>query len=124
MSEKESPTQAGQEKRALAINLMFETFSLAYRNWMFQKTDEEIQTAKRLWLSHLKNFDASVITQGAEQAIDRFKDHPPTLGQFKASLVVKPEHKMIPHLTIVQQTPEVAAREISKMREKVRLKKK
>lgn len=91
---------------------------------MFQKTDEEIQTAKRLWLSHLKNFDPSVISQGAEQAIDRFKDHPPTLGQFKASLVVKPEHKMIPHLTIVQQTPEVAAREISKMREKVRLKKK
>lgn len=123
MSEKESPTQVGQEERALAINLMFETFSLAYRAWMLQKTPEEIQTAKRLWLSHLKNFDASVITQGAEQAIDRFKDHPPTLGQFKASLVVKPEHKMIPHLKIVQQTPEVAEREISKMMSTVRVKK-
>lgn len=123
MSEKESPTQVGQEERALAINLMFETFSLAYRTWLLQKTPEEIQTAKRLWLSHLKNFDASVITQGAEQAIDRFKDHPPTLGQFKASLVVKPEHKMIPHLKIVQQTPEVAEREISKMMSTVRVKK-
>jgi len=76
-----------------------------------------------LWLSHLRNFDPSVIRQGAVQSIDRFKDHPPTLGQFKASLVVKPEHKMIPHLKIVQQTPEVAEREISKMMSTVRVKK-
>lgn len=65
-----------------------------------------------------------MIEQGVVQSIDRFPEFPPTLGQFKASLVVKPEHKMLPHLKIVQQTPEVAKREISKMLSTVRLKKK
>jgi len=121
MTDDRSQTRRGQK---IAINMLFEIFSLAYgRTWMTHKTEEEVARGKKLWFSHLEQFSPEEIERGAKQAIDAFPRFPPSLGEFKATLVVRPEHKQLPHLKVVQSSPDVAATAMANLKEKLRINK-
>jgi hypothetical protein len=128
MSEKESLIQGGQvetQKREtqihdpieVAVNLLFETFRMIYPSWMRGKWDDEVDFAKDIWVGHFRRFHsdespekkAKLIAQAVDQAIDRFPTHPPTLGEFKQILAVRPEHQRV-QLEVIEpsKNPEVA----------------
>lgn len=128
MSEKESLIQGGQQTKkpeavtnnhdpvGVAVNVLFETFRMIYPSWMKGSWDDEVSLAKDIWSAHLKKIQsesndqerAALIAQAVDQAIDRFPSHPPTLGEFKKLLAVRPEHQLV-KLAVIEpsKNPEI-----------------
>ncbi len=79
--------QAPSEDMVLAINEAFESFRVNYHN-QFLKAYPDLETlnfAKRLWLSHVQEFDAQRIRMAAQQVIKQ-SDFLPSIHRFLKAL--------------------------------------
>ena len=105
---------------------------MIYPSWMKGKWDDEVSLAKEIWVGHLRRFHsdespekkAKLIAQAVDQAIDRFPTHPPTLGEFKQMLAVRPEHRTV-KLKVIEpsKNPDVAKSAMKKIKDLVGKKK-
>ena len=119
MNETNSTTHLGK-----TINMLFMTFQAIYPNWQKGQSLSQINLAKKLWARHLRHFDISIIEQGVDRVVDLFPSFPPTLGEFKQSLIVRPEHRPV-KLELIEpsKNPEVAKSAMQQLKELVGKKK-
>lgn len=100
--------------------MIFELFALNYQYWQYNKTEQELNAAKMLWLSNLKHVSLERCDEAANRAIKIYKA-PPAISEFLALIRVEPAHQDFPkRLPPPEPNKSIQQREIAKMREVLR----